>query len=64
MVFIHDDDLVTLRNGEPELIRPTDTVKKEKLGSSSFVETILGVMSSSFKNRLHVKCILIDRAIN
>lgn len=27
MVFVHDDDLNTLRNGEPELIRPTDSVR-------------------------------------
>lgn len=27
MVFVHDDDLNTLRNGEPELIRPTDTIR-------------------------------------
>lgn len=28
MVFIHDDDLMMLRNGEPELVRPTDASRK------------------------------------
>jgi excisionase family DNA binding protein len=27
MVFIHDEDLAMLRNGAPELVRPTDRVK-------------------------------------
>lgn len=28
IVYIHDDDLMNLRNGEPELVRPTDTLRK------------------------------------
>lgn len=33
MVYIHDDDLATLRNGEPELVRPTDSVRRASVKS-------------------------------
>jgi excisionase family DNA binding protein len=35
MVYIHDDDLMMMRNGEPELVRPTDASQRRKAGTDN-----------------------------
>jgi hypothetical protein len=35
MVYVHDEDLMMLRNGEPELVRPTDASRKKSVVSDA-----------------------------
>ena len=35
MVYVHDEDLMMLRNGEPELVRPTDSSRRNSVVSDT-----------------------------
>lgn len=60
IVYIHDDDLEMQKNGEPELVRPTDRIRKGSAESTSSEYPDIVIFDEPTSNGFSRKPVMVD----